>query len=63
MDLSGDVETMVREQVDFDLDNEAYLKKLGSLVERVKEEAGIQDADLLGVGISVPGLYRMTARR
>ena len=56
MDLSGDVETMVREQVDFDLDNEAYLKKLGSLVERVKEEAGIQDADLLGVGISVPGL-------
>ena len=47
---------MVREQVDFDLDNEAYLKKLGSLVERVKEEAGIQDADLLGVGISVPGL-------
>lgn len=56
VDLSGDVETMVREQVDFDLDNEAYLKKLGSLVERVKEEAGIQDADLLGVGISVPGL-------
>lgn len=56
VNLSGDVETMIREQQDFDLDDEGYLKKLGRLVEKVRKEALIKEEDLLGVGISVPGL-------
>lgn len=56
VDLSGSVLHTVREKVRFDLDDDAYLRKLGAAVERVKEEAGISEENLLGVGVSVPGL-------
>lgn len=56
VNLSGDVEALVKEEAAFDLDDDSYLRKLGALVEKVKEEAQIRDEALLGVGISVPGL-------
>ncbi len=56
MDLSGNVAGLVRERIAFNLDDEAYLKRLGKVVEQVKNEARIADEKLLGVGIAVPGL-------
>ena len=56
VDLSGDVIRMVRERREFNLEDDGYLKKIGETVEKVKQEAGISDENLLGVGIAVPGL-------
>lgn len=56
LDLAGDVLGEMRRRVKFDLDDDRYLKEMGEAVRKVKEEAGIRDQDLLGVGISVPGL-------
>lgn len=56
VDLSGDVIVMVRKKIKFDLSDEAYLKKIGAVVEEVKEKSKIEDKNLLGVGISVPSL-------
>lgn len=56
VNLSGEVEALAKEQIAFNLDDDAYLRKLGTVVEKVKVEAGIKDKELLGVGISVPGL-------
>jgi predicted NBD/HSP70 family sugar kinase len=56
VDLSGNVTGIIKEKCQFNLDDDAYLRKIGESVERVKEEAQIPDEDLLGVGIAVPGL-------
>lgn len=56
LDLAGDVLSGMRRRVKFNLDDDVYLKELGEAVKLVKEEAGIKDDNLLGVGISVPGL-------
>lgn len=56
VDLSGDVIKMKRERIDFDLEDDQYLRCIGEAVEWVKEKAEIADCDLLGVGIAVPGL-------
>lgn len=56
LDLAGDVLRKMRRRVKFNLDDDGYLKEMGEAVRKVKEEAGIRDQDLLGVGISVPGL-------
>ena len=56
LDLAGGVLGQMRRRVKFNLDDDAYLKEMGEAVEKVKEEAGITDEGLLGVGISVPGL-------
>lgn len=56
VDLAGDVVKEVRERVDFNLEDDSYLRKIGETVEKIKQEAEIADARLLGVGISVPGL-------
>ena len=56
VNLSGKITLMKKEGVRFDLDNDDYLKKLGEMVESVKQEAGIPDENLLGVGIAVPSL-------
>ncbi|MFR7440875.1 MAG: hypothetical protein ACLUUG_06215 [Lachnospiraceae bacterium] len=40
----------------FDLEDDAYLQKIGKSVEEIKQKAGIADNQLLGVGIAVPGL-------
>lgn len=56
VDLSGDVIDMTKERITFNLDDEAYLKKIGEVVERIKNEAEISDEALLGVGIAVQGL-------
>jgi len=56
VDLSGNIVEMEKEEIIFNLDDDAYLKRLGDLVEKVKQKTGLGDDDLLGVGISVPGL-------
>lgn len=56
VDLSGNVMKMIREQVDFNLSDDAYLRQIGDAVELVKSRAQISDENLLGVGISVPSL-------
>ena len=56
LDLAGGVLGQMRRRVKFNLDDDAYLKEMGEAVEKVKEDAGITDEGLLGVGISVPGL-------
>lgn len=63
VDLSGDVIYMVKENVEFDWKNDAYLKKIGEIVERVKNKAGISDEDFLGVGIAVPGIVAEDGER
>ena len=56
VNLSGTVVGLVKKRIKFNLEDDAYLKELGKSVEQIKKEAGIKDEDLLGVGISVPGL-------
>ena len=56
VDLFGNIMGMIRERIRFDLDDDHYLRRVGSAVEAVKEKAEISDEALLGVGITVPGL-------
>lgn len=56
LNLSGEVVCHLRESVAFDLDDDAYLQKIGRSVEEIKQKAAISDDQLLGVGIAVPGL-------
>lgn len=56
VDLSGNVIEVIRERIIFNLDDDKYMRKLGQIVEQVKQNAQIPDEKLLGVGISVPGL-------
>lgn len=56
IDLYGEVIRKERETIEFDLENDDYVRKIAAVVERVKEESGIADDNLLGVGVSVPGL-------
>lgn len=56
LDLSGNVLKTMKERVKFNLDDDYYLKKIGEMVGQIKKESGIKDSNLLGVGISVPGL-------
>lgn len=56
VNLSGDVINRVRIEREFNLSDDSYLKEIGETVRNVKEEAGISDEALLGVGISVPGI-------
>ena len=53
VDLSGDIVSMDRQRIAFDLEDDAYLRKIGEVAESVKNDAGIRDEELLGVGISV----------
>ncbi len=56
LDLSGSVLGRMRKRVRFDLEDDGYLRDMGEEVKKIKKETGIKDEDLLGVGISVPGL-------
>lgn len=56
VNLSGDIVSMERRRIDFDLEDDAYLREIGEIVECVKKDAGIADENLLGVGISVQSL-------
>lgn len=56
VDLSGKVVSVIRERQEFDVKDDGYLRRLGNLVEQVKDRANIADRNLLGVGIAVPGL-------
>jgi len=56
VNLSGDIVSMERRRMDFDLESDAYLREIGAVVECVKNEAQIADESLLGVGISVQSL-------
>ena len=56
VDLSGNVILSRRTRIKFDLNNDAYLRKIGELVEEIKEEAKLTDDRLLGVGVAVPSL-------
>lgn len=56
VDLSGEIIAMEKTRMKFDLDNDAYVRELGDLVERVKIATRVSDENLLGVGIAVQGL-------
>lgn len=56
VDLSGNMMEMEKKAAAFDLDSDTYLRKIGELVELVKQKTGIDDSSLLGVGVSVQGL-------
>lgn len=56
VDLSGNVILSRRTRIKFDLNNDAYLRKIGELVEEIKEEAKLTNDRLLGVGVAVPSL-------
>lgn len=56
VNLSGDIVSMERKRIDFDLEDDAYLREIGKTVECVKKDADIADENLLGVGISVQSL-------
>lgn len=55
INLSGETMAHVRKRIEFNLNDDAYLRKLGEIVEKVKEKAAI-GGKILGVGIAVPGL-------
>lgn len=54
LNLSGDVIEKKSDHITFNLQDDSYLRKIGSDVEEVKQKAKISDEALLGVGISVP---------
>lgn len=56
VNLAGDMTALVKERVAFALEDDAYLKRLGEVIEQVKKKAQISADKLLGVGIAVPGL-------
>ena len=56
VDLSGDIVSMERKRINFDLEDDAYLRKIGEVAECVKKDADISNENLLGVGISVQSL-------
>lgn len=56
VDLSGNIVALIKEREIFSLDSDEYLHKIYDVVERIKNQVGITEEQLLGVGISVPGL-------
>ena len=56
VDLLGNILDMEKERIEFNLDDEDYLKKLGKMVVTIKERVIKSDEDLLGVGLAMPGL-------
>jgi predicted NBD/HSP70 family sugar kinase len=56
VDLLGDVGTVVRYRIPFDLDDDGYLQKIGGMVKEIMQKDRISEDVLLGVGVSVPGL-------
>ncbi len=56
VDLSGEVIYAVKERIKFNLEDDAYLRKIGEVVECIKSENSVSTDDLLGIGIAVPGL-------
>jgi len=55
VDLSGTVVEMEKQNVNFDLSDDKYLRQLGDLVEVVRKRSGVDAENLLGVGIAVKG--------
>lgn len=56
VDLSGNIVALIKEREIFSLDSDDYLRKIYEVVERIKNQVGITEERLLGVGIAVPGL-------
>lgn len=56
VDLSGTVVCAKRERLKINLEDDGYLKRLGELIEEVKEESQVSNENFLGVGIAVPSL-------
>jgi len=54
--LLGEPGTVLRRKMTFKLKSDAYLKKIGAMVEEVRRKDRIREEDLLGVGVAVPGL-------
>lgn len=55
VNLLGEVGTILRKRINFDLDSEEYLRELGSMVDTIVQDDRIDPERLLGVGIGVPG--------
>ena len=47
----------------FDLEDDAYLQKIGKSVEEIKQKQVSADNQLLGVGIAFPVLFQVTENR
>ena len=56
VDLLGEAGTAIRYRIAFDLEDDNYLRKIGKMVEDIMEKDEIAPEELLGVGVSVPGL-------
>lgn len=56
VNLDGEVICARRVRRKFDLNSDEYLQELSKIVEIVKDAVGIAQENLLGVGISLPGL-------
>jgi predicted NBD/HSP70 family sugar kinase len=56
VDLHGNILTILKERINFNLDDEHYLCKLGEMVVAVKESTLGSEDEPLGVGLAVPGL-------
>ena len=56
VDLQGNILSILKEQITFNLDDEAYLKKLGKMVVDLKQSVLGSKGEPLGVGLAVPGL-------
>lgn len=56
VDLSGNVVLSRRIRSTFNLDDDAYLRKIAELTESIKSEVSLPDERLLGVGLAVPSL-------
>lgn len=63
VDLSGDVVAQEKCVIKFDLNDDNYLKKIGEIVEMVKDQAGMAEENLLGVGIAVQSLVTEDGER
>lgn len=63
VDLSGAVIHVTRERIKFNLDDDNYLRKIGDMVEEIKQKSHVCDKNLLGVGIAVPSLVSDDSER
>lgn len=56
LDLSGEVIMRVRRRVNFNLNSDNYLRTLGSMIDEIVRDSGINEENLLGINIALPGL-------
>ena len=63
VNLMGEVVASVRTRILLDVHEDSYLRKIGQMVEQVREEAKVPAEQLIGVGISVPSMVSRDGER